>query len=187
MEYMTHVMVDLETTDTDPSRGGILQLAAIKFNLETGALGGTFDRCPSLLRSRRWSDSTAQFWSGHNDIYQSFQARVEPAEQVFRDFADFVSADGALIFVAKPVKFDWPFLESHFNELQMDMPFAHWAYLDMNSYILGAAGAVAMGQVSPAAFPDANNALAHNALYDCAHQIDTLMSVRRHYTACEAA
>lgn len=182
MEPMTHIMVDLETTDTNPELGGILQIAAIKFNLETMEVGGFFDRCPSLLKNRRWAESTSRFWSGHSEIYQSIVARTEPAEQVFKDFADFACVDGALIFVAKPVKFDWPFLESHFNELQMDMPFAHYNYLDMNSYLTGVCGVTHPGQVKLDV--KANN-MAHNALHDCAHQIDTMFTARRRFTAAE--
>src|SRR3546814_10202718 len=90
---MTDIMVDLETTGTKPAYSGILQLAAVKFNLEEQQIGETFDRCPSLLPNRFWDEGTREFWGTMPAIYGSFVARQEDAEEVFIDFSKWVTKD----------------------------------------------------------------------------------------------
>lgn len=187
MDEMTHIMADTETTGTDPETAGIIQLAAIKFNLATGKIGPMFDMCPSLLPRRSWSDSTKAFWRGHRDVYEQIVAREQPARQVFQAFADFCCEGapfGGYIFVAKPVKFDWPMIESHMIDLDIPFPFAHHAYLDVNSYMAGAEGVGGPREVTTEVpFPAGGQE--HNALHDCAYQIDMLRAVRRRFTPLE--
>lgn len=187
MANMTHIMVDTETTGTDPQTAGILQLSAIKFNLATREIGGMFDACPSLLPRRSWSDSTRAFWRGHKAIYDSLVAREQPARAVFQAFADFCCEDapfGGYIFVAKPVKFDWPMVESHMIDLDIPFPFAHHAYLDVNSYMAGREGVASTREVvTDPPFPAGG--LQHNALHDCAYQIDMLFAVDKAFTSME--
>lgn len=186
MGTLTHIMVDVETTGTDPQLAGIIQLAAIKFNADTGEIGGTFDRCPTLLPRRRWEDSTRDFWRKNKPVYDGIVARQEPARQVFQDFANFC-CDGApfggFVFVAKPVKFDWPLVESHMVDLDITFPFAHSAYLDLHSYVSGLRGSARRSDIeNEVPFP--TGGAQHNALHDCAYQIDLIRHAkRRHVTA----
>jgi len=183
MEPMTHMMVDLETTGVDPLENGIRQLSAIKFNLETLEVGGAFDRCPSMLPRRHWSASTRKFWNDHPDVDKEIVMREEPALQVYRDFNAFCS-DGNYIFVAKPIKFDWPMLESHLTQLGLPMPFGHWKVLDLHSYVMGLRGATSRVDIeSEVEF----RGKPHNALHDCAYQIDLLFHAKRHHVAAEMA
>jgi len=175
---MTHIMVDVETTDTDPHRGGILQIAAVKFNPKTRTVGKVFDQCPMLLPTRRWGESTRGFWMGgaNRPVYDRLIARAQPAAAVFKAFEDFCCEDapfGGYTFVAKPVKFDWPFVESHMVELGLTFPFAHHKLLDLHSVISGLRGECDRTSIEDEVpFPVGGDK--HNALHDCAWQIDML-------------
>lgn len=183
---MTDIMVDTETTAVDPEIGGIIQLSAIKFNLETLTVGDHFDRCPALLPKRNWEYSTREFWMKKNRaVFDSIIARQETGEPVFRDFVDWVAKDapdGGYRFWAKPVKFDWPFVESHLSQLGLIMPFPHWQGFDVHSYIAGLRGEVGRTNIeSEVEFRGSQ----HNALHDCAHQIDLLFHAKRSHVHAE--
>jgi len=182
VDEMTHIMVDCETTDVDPQRGGVIQISAIKFNPTTLKVGPVFDGCPALLRTRRWSDSTRKFWRIDNkEVYANIVGRQRPAREVFQAFADFCCKDapfGGYVFVAKPIKFDWPMIESQMIELDIEFPFAHWNYLDLHSYIAGLRGDVVRTAIEDEVpFPAGGSK--HNALHDCAWQIDLLFHAKR--------
>jgi len=187
MAQMTHIMVDTETTGTDPQTAAIIQLAGIKFNLETMEIGSVFDRCPARLPRRSWDEGTRAFWRGHKAIYDGLIARQEPAAPVFQAFADWVCEDapqGGYIFVAKPLKFDWPMVESHMVDLGIPFPFPHWQCMDMHSYVAGAMGAFGRTNVEELVpFPE--NGLKHNALHDCAYQMDLMLYPRKHFAVME--
>jgi hypothetical protein len=185
---MTHIMVDCETTDTDPARGGVIQLSGIKLSLDTLRVGEMFDGCPSMLGTRRWSEQTRKFWRVDNkEVYADIVAREQPARDVFQAFADFCCKDapfGGYTFIAKPLKFDWPFIESHFIELGIPFPFAHHNYLDMNSYIMGLQGLTTKSTVEDIVpFPAGGKK--HNSLHDCAWQIDCLFHAKRNHVGAE--
>jgi len=188
MGEMTHIMVDSETTGVTPDIAGIIQLAAIKFNPTTLQVGGTFDRCPMILPRRRWDDSTRKFWQQDNrEVLKTIIARQEPARAVFQAFADFCSEGapfGGYVFVAKPVKFDWPMIESNMLDLDIVFPFAHHRYLDMHSWISGLRGACDRTAIEDEVpFPAGGSK--HNALHDCAWQIDCMFAAKRGHVAAE--
>ncbi|MGN6819315.1 MAG: 3'-5' exoribonuclease domain-containing protein, partial [Sphingomonas sp.] len=77
---------------------------------------------------------------------------------------------------AKPLSFDWPFVASHFEQLGGRMPFHYRIARDLNSFIAGLRGIpehTSMEEIVP------NNGDKHNALHDCAFQIDCLMHAKR--------
>jgi oligoribonuclease (3'-5' exoribonuclease) len=170
-------MVDIETTGTDPQFGGILQISAIKFNLETGETdSAVFDACPTSVPNRFWSEGTRNFWSQRQKVYTGLVARQEPYMKVFQDFADWGARDGALRFWSKPLSFDWPFLASHFGQLGLEMPF-HYRYArDVNTYIAACKDRGAE-HVDMMWVPSAGQA--HNALADCVTQIRQVLAARR--------
>ena len=181
---MTHIMVDLETTGTTPDLAGIIQLAAIKFNPDTLEVGPAFDGYPSLLPRRRWDESTRGFWMRDNRVvYESIIAKEQPARETYQAFADFVCRDapfGGLIFTAKPVKFDWPMLESNMLDLGIPFPFAHGKYLDMHSWISGLRGSGQKTTIEDEV-PFPTGGAKHNALHDCAWQIDCMFHAKRNH------
>jgi len=188
---MTDIMLDVETTSTDAARGGIIQLAAVKFNYDTGKVGSVFDRCPMLLPFRSWSDSTREFWMKKNlPVYQTIVARAEPGVQVFKDFADWVHVDepkdtGYRIW-GKPIQFDWSFVASHMEQCDLPMPATYRYMRDLNTFLAALAGSARHSSVeNEVPLPVANGQ--HNALYDCAWQIDQLFHAKKKFVSCEIA
>lgn len=185
MAQMTDIMVDVETTGKNPNDAAIIQLAAVKFNYDTGEIGETFDRAPSWLPRRYWDEDTREFWMKHKNVYDSIIARSEPALPVFQDFADFALSDhveSGLRFWAKPTTFDWPFVASHYEQLDLKMPFLYRTARDMNSVIAalhGSAEHVSYEDIVP------NVGQKHNALHDCAWQIDCLFHAKNKFILTE--
>lgn len=186
MDTFPDMMVDTETTGNDnPAIFGCFQIAAIKFNARTGAIGPVFDRVPELLPNRCWTGDTKEWWLGKNRVvYNKIIARSEPALPVWQDFHAFArqdAPDGGYRFWAKPITFDWTVIASHFQQLGLPMPFHYRLARDLNSYI----AALRNDPVHPnaeATTPFAGDE--HNALHDCAFQIDMLMGeVRKHIHA----
>lgn len=175
---MTDMMVDVETTGTNPAYAAVIQIGAIKFNYDTGEIGGTFNRCLEMAPGRFWSEGTKAFWAKQPaHVLGDIVKRAEPAEQVLRDFSLF-AADGAPYggyrFWAKPLSFDWPMIASHMEQYGMQMPFAFWQARDVRSFISGLLGCpqnVDMNHITLAGD-------AHNALYDCALQLKQLFAAK---------
>jgi oligoribonuclease (3'-5' exoribonuclease) len=180
----TDIMVDLETTGTNPAYNAILQLAAVKFNLETGEVGTeTFDQALSLAPNRFWDEETRKFWQKLPDVYHSIISRAREPKLVLDNFTLWVAKDqpdieGGYRFWAKPVTFDWSFLSSYYAQHGETLPF-HYRYArDVNSYIAGLRGNpqhVSLDDVVP--FEGDK----HNALWDCFHQIQVLMYAQENF------
>jgi hypothetical protein len=185
MAKMTDMMVDTETTDTNPHTGGIFQLSAVKFNYQTGEIGGTFDRFPSLLPFRRWNEGTRHFWQVDNrELYQQIIAKEEAPEPVFRDFRAFASdgPENGYRFWAKPTTFDWGFVASHFEQLGMPMPF-HYRYArDLNTFIAALHGGADHVNIEDQV---TNMGQKHNGVHDCAYQIDCLFHAKSKFVHAE--
>lgn len=172
----TDIMVDLETTGTKPTFNGILQLAAVKFNFETQTVGPAFDRCPSLLPNRFWDDGTREFWGKNAPVYRSIIARQEPYLEVFQDFSKWVTEDappGGYRFWAKPAQFDWSFLESHYGQLGLPIPFHYRQQRDLNTFI-AACRSRGAEHVNMDWVQNEHNGPAHDALSDCVLQLRML-------------
>lgn len=177
MTQFTDIMVDLESIGTKPAYSGIIQLAAIKFNLETQEVGGTFDRCPALLPNRFWDEGTRDFWHKIPAVYRSLVARQEDAEQVYVDFSKWVTSgapQGGYRFWSKPISFDWSMLASHYEQLGRPMPFHYRHARDLNTYIAACrdrgADHVDLSFIQ--------GGIAHNALSDCVQQLKMLFSAK---------
>jgi hypothetical protein len=179
-------MVDVETMGLNPHTSGLIQLSAIKFNLATREIGEVFDRCPAPLPFRSWNDGTRSFWLEQNrSVYDQIMLRTEDGPKVFFDFVDWVGKDnqnGELRFWAKPLSFDWGFVASHLEQLSLPMPFYYRIARDLNSFAAGVMG--------NAEHPDLEslvefNGDQHNALNDCAFQIDCLFHVVNKFTPAE--
>jgi len=175
---MTDMMVDLETTGKGPTNG-ILQLSAIKFNYNTGEVGGVFDRCPMLMPKRHWDCETRDWWFGKNrEVFQGIIARQEPYLKVYHDFTAFCldgAPQGGFRFWSKPLSFDWPILADHYVQLDAPMPFFYRHARDLNTWIAAMRGNPEHPNME-AIVPFRGEK--HNGLHDCAYQIDMLLQAK---------
>lgn len=170
MDY-PDVMVDIETTGTQPETTNIIQISAVKFNHVTGEVGDMFDRCMIPLPTRFWDEDTRKWWSGMPEILDGIWGRMEDPRTVLSDFGRW--AQGSSIMWAKPTSFEYPFLASYYRELGLMMPFHFRLAMDQNSFI--------RARYFPEEAPRLEKELdfvgdQHNALHDVLHQIKTVLT-----------
>lgn len=168
-----NVMVDIETTGTSPDRHAMIQLSAVRFDLETGEVDpDTFDRCLFIPPWRGWSESTRSWWGKQKrEIIEEIFSRMEDPAVVLNDFRNWLAPHVGLIFWSKPTSFDFPFLSSYFNDYDLQNPF-HYRYAqDVNTFIR--ARWHPHGVIEPS--PLEGNGDAHNAIFDCFDQINKVI------------
>lgn len=180
------VMVDLETTGTQPEKTAIIQIAAVKFNLAEGTVSPhTFDRCLMVPPTRFWQEDTRSWWlKDKRELLTSLMGRGEKPHKVLEDFKAWIQADldpynDRPILWAKPSHFEYPFLEYYFKEFEVGNPFHYRETNDMNSFL--------RGRYFPHQAPPLEQIIpfegdAHNAIHDVLHQIKVLMVAKSHST-----
>lgn len=169
-----HFMVDLETGGTDPSHAPILQIAAVAFDLEQAEVHPSFfDRCLNPPTNRFWSESTREWWASQPPhILQEICSRVEPPDRVLTDFGRWVlqvSSGHTPIMWAKPIHFEWPFLQSYYEAFGLQNPFFYAHCRDLRS-VLFALGCEGLIKEIPFEGDE------HNALHDVLHQVRVLFA-----------
>lgn len=182
----TDVMVDLETTGTHIDNNAVIQIAAVKFNLETREVSvDSFNKCLSMAPNRYMEENCrTQFWAKIPDVYKAIVERMEPPEQVLRDFNDWALKDTSrdmLRFWGKPITFDYSFLASYYRQYNLPMPFHYRAARDLNSYISGLKGTPETVDVSHMQF----EGVEHDGIWDCFHQIRILFDAQDNHVRAE--
>lgn len=174
------VMVDIETTGTNFERNAIIQIAAVKFDYETGQVcHDTFDRCLHIHPGRDWDFETRAWWVKQGSVLQEIQARGEDPYTVCRSFYEWLLTDWpadrpeGLQFWSKPSHFDHPFISNYFKMFGLDMPCHYRFARDLNSFMAGLSG-----RTTHPEFVVAFEGAEHNALYDCFHQIKLLFAAK---------
>ena len=168
-------MVDIETTSVQPDRGGILQIAAVKFNLKENTVSPDFfDMCLTIPRHRSWSEDTRNFWLNQKEeVLRDILMRAEPWQDVIKKFMDYAYPLNSLRFWSKPSHFDYNFISSYFYDLnEGPMPFHYREANDMNSFLRGLYWENG-GKVPEVNLPFEGEV--HNALYDTLHQVKVLL------------
>ncbi len=169
------IMMDLETTGVQPEHTNIIQIAAVRFNLESGSVDPKVFNM-SLLPSpnRYWDEDTRKWWSSMPDILDRIWSQMRPPHFVLTELAKFAmeGQEGRPKLVAKPTSFEFPFLQSYFREFGVPNPFHYREAEDLNSFI--------RARYFPNPPPDIERELpfegdAHDALYDVFHQIKVMM------------
>ncbi len=167
------VMTDIETTGTKQAHNAIIQIAAVRFNLEKRTIcHDFFDRCLLIPAHRSWDeDCRNNFWPKHPEVLQSIWARMEDPKTVLEAFYKW-SGHGSR-FWGKPTHFDYAFLQAYFTQYDMVMPYHYRMANDMNTFI--------RARYWPAEPPAFEREIefqgsAHNALNDCLHQITVLFA-----------
>lgn len=176
------IMVDIETTGTHPHETAMIQLAAVRFNFveRTIDTASFFDKCLMIPENRYWNEDTRKWWSGQDPtILQGIMSRMTDPKEVMQDFADWVreSKERDYRMWAKPVTFDSAFVTSYFNQYQVMSPFHYGWVTDLNSFIRGMAHDPGVRD-----FKVKFTGPAHNALFDCINQIDSLFQAADHYS-----
>lgn len=176
-------MIDIETTGTDPSHSHVIQISAVRFNLEDLSIDADhmFDRCLLPVGgSRFWDEGTRSWWSHQKPgLLNSILDRGEDPETVLKAFSDFVActrSDKPVRLWAKPISFEWPFLQSYMKEYGVEFPIPYWNCMDLNSYINGR-GVDDRKEFWKKIPFDGD---AHNALHDVLHQIKGAFYVSGH-------
>lgn len=167
------VMVDIETTGTQPNRSAMIQLAAVKFNLEDFTVSPNFfNRSLSIPAWRYWDEDTREWWSKMPDVFSSIMQKAEDPAIVMRDFADWsIQINGPpLRFWAKPTTFDFMFVTSYLKDFKQPIPFDFREATDMNSYLRGR---YAPNPIDRSDEPKMSGT-AHDAIHDSLHQIKVL-------------
>lgn len=167
----TDVMVDIETTGTQPNKSGMIQLAAVKFNLtEQTVSPNMFNRSLIIPPWRNWDEDTRDWWAKQPDTLYKIIAKSEDPKLVMTDFINWSAQPTPLRFWAKPTTFDFMFVSSYARDFDLPMPFSYRDANDMNSYLRGL---YAPDEVDRSDEPDMNGT-AHDAIFDVLHQIKVL-------------
>ena len=137
-------MVDIETTGIDPSHSHVIQIAAVRFNVEEKTIDTNemFDQCLRMeAPNRYWDESTRQWWASQNqDVYQSIMDRSDDPRVVISNFIDFIlrtQSHRPVRLWAKPTSFEWPFIQSYWRQYGHRSPLHYRNAIDLNSYITG--------------------------------------------------
>jgi oligoribonuclease (3'-5' exoribonuclease) len=170
-------MVDLETGGLDPSHNPIIQISAVRFDYATSTVGPSFDMCLDVPSMRFWDQDTLRWWQGNGDLLDRIMARAQPAQDVWNQFVEWtIDTTPSLTenrLWAKPVSFEWPYLQSYGRQFDRPIPFHYRNAIDLNSFTRGLAGDPG---AQPIKLPFEGEA--HDALADTFHQVLMALSAR---------
>lgn len=171
-------MVDIETTGLSPDYSAIIQIAAVRFNLEEQTIDNdVFDRCLTLPNKRFWDEETRHWWSQQKrSVLADIYSRMEEPEVVINAFSEWGRAkqkNHPLRFWAKPISFDYAFVSSYFRDYRVYNPFNFREAIDLRSYVRGLGRSGEMPELNVEFKGDA-----HNALVDTLNQINFLFEAQ---------
>jgi oligoribonuclease (3'-5' exoribonuclease) len=177
------VMIDIETTGTDPVHSAIIQIAAVRFDYASLQVGASFCVSLDMAEGRFWDEDTRSWWMNQGETYNNVVATaIDPAVawKMFRDWCnDSAPALGGTEqrLWAKPISFEWPFLQSYARQFEMPLPFHYRNAVDLNSFTRGMQGNPG-AQPIDRQFNIAFDGEKHNAIDDVLHQIKQALSAR---------
>ena len=182
MEYLD-VMIDLETTGTQPERAGILQLAAVRFDYASGQIDpNMFNAAMSPAPGRLWDFSTIVWWreeAGRMAHLNTLMKTGRPADVVMKELIAWVGNPSQPVRMwAKPTSFEGPFLSSLFEQLGMQNCFHYRHMRDINTWISALRGDPAQDR-SAVEVPFEGQP--HNALFDALHDVRVLLAAKDFY------
>lgn len=178
-----NVMVDLETTGTDPTLHAIIQIAAVTFDFQTDKIGDVFSINMSMPPTRSWDEDTRSWWAKQDpSVFAAVSTDPVHPRVAIHMFQQWVlnntSAIVQPVLWAKPVSFEFPFLASYFREFEIDNPFHFRSAIDLQSFIRGMRG-------DPWAPPfDKEVPMVgdvHNAVDDVFHQIAVALAAKHKF------
>ena len=175
MTVFRDCMVDIETTGLTPDRSAMIQIAAVRFDLQSRQVSSEFFyRSLAIPPWRYWDDSTWNWWNNDKaDVLRGIIARMEDPKVVISDFSEWVAPGGAPgpRFWSKPSHFDFQFISSYCRDYGVQMPFNFRKAMDLRSFQTGMA------------YPESGDDIqvpfvgtVHDALHDALHQIKMLFA-----------
>jgi hypothetical protein len=170
---MKDFMVDIETSGTSPDRTAMIQLAAVKFDLASGAVDTNFfNQCLSIPPWRFWDADTQLWWGKQRPATLSgIYARMRNPIEVMGEFIDWVAYEPGARFWAKPTTFDYMFVSSYCRDFAHHNPFSYREAVDVRSYLTGLAYPYEFVPEQDLEFEGTR----HDALFDVLHQIKTVL------------
>jgi DNA polymerase III epsilon subunit-like protein len=172
---MTDVMVDIETTGTDPYHNAMVQLAAIEFNYETEEIGRTFNRSLLIPKGRYWDeDCRNNFWAPKWDLFTKIMSTAQPANEVMQDFFDWAKLANCSQRFWSRGNFDYWFVQTYLERIDLPMPFSPFTTRDLRTFLAGLFGKADEPNMKWLTMPGD----AHNALFDCVIQLKRLFSAK---------
>lgn len=176
------VMVDVETTGLAPDHSAILQLTAVRFNFREQTVDHDWFHVNLEIPSNRfWDEGTRAWWVETNpELLGGILATGIPPEDAMHQFSQWAAIGPERAhFWAKPLSFDYPFVQSYCRQFGFKMPYPYYLARDVRSVIAG------MTHDTPP-FDDrtvAFEGVKHNSLFDCLHQIKILFAATAHARA----
>lgn len=174
---MTDVMIDIETTGTNPQYGNMIQLAAVQFNYDTGEIGPSFDRCLATAPNRFWSDGTRTWWLGQKkEILAGILDRMEDPLEVMQAYQQFILNSGRKLRFWSRGSFDWAFVSSYCEQYSLEMPHNFWEARDLRTFLAGLRGTASEPDMKWCANDVKGDK--HNALFDVVVQLKQLFNAK---------
>lgn len=175
---MRDIMLDVETTGTNPDRHAVIQIAAVRFDLETGEVDGAnmFNQCLDIPPWRSWDQDTAEWWNTKSAVLRSIYARMRPHREVLAELVEWAGYDSPVMW-AKPITFYYMFVASALKDAGQHNPFSYREAMDIRSYLRGLAGGTHYIQEKELEFQGP----AHDAIFDVLHQIKWLLANQKKY------
>jgi len=176
MPEYTDVMIDIETSGLQPDRNAILQVGAVKFNLETREIDSDFfDEALTFAPFRHWDKGTMDWWAKQPpQVLKDITMRAKPYREVMQQLQQWIVKTPNLRFWSKPTHFDFMFLSSYFSDCDLVNPLNYRTAKDMNTFISGLYYPEPVCQVTEKEV--SHDAVAHNALNDCFYQLKLLFA-----------
>lgn len=169
------VMVDVETTGLTPHACALIQIGAVPFNYDTGAIdtANMFKISLTMPKTRYWTDDTQRFWMVDNaEVYWQIMEQAQPHREAFLSFHQWAQVRGDVRFWSKGM-LDWNMIESYCKMYDLDMPFNFRQVKDLRSFVAGLYGEAEYRE--PEVEKVGNH---HDALHDALTQLRILFKAK---------
>ena len=180
--YFQHIMVDIETTGVKPDRNHIIQICAVRFNLQTQEYDpNLFEVCldPDMASFRNVCPNTMAWWADpeRQPILEKIQANKFNPSLALMAFANWLNTGARLVFWGNRNGFDYMFLQSYFADFNVPFPFNYWDSKDLLSYTEGLCEGAGVPFIKKNSLEFVGTK--HNAKDDTLHQLKYLLHVER--------
>jgi hypothetical protein len=166
---MKDLMIDIETLGTQ-SYSGIISIAAVQFDLETGKTGETFFRnidFESLQKHKLQIDASTLLWwlKQKPEVLKQSLTIAKPLMEVMTEFEAFCKKTPGLRPWGNSARFDLGLIENAMKTCGMKAPWSPWNEMCVRT----------IANLKPSIKKNMKfEGDAHNALADCHHQIKYL-------------